>query len=735
MGWLLKILVAMLVIVGGVFAQMAESGTAGPLRWNISGNTLTISGNGAMPDYKIQCCEYGIIGSCWSTSPWGGGSCFVNIVVQEGVTSIGDAAFAFGLGFDHTFNFCEFERSIPEMMSITIGSSVTRIGNNAFDSKRLESIIIHAKTPPQIGMQKLEEVYINPANVTLYVPAGSVEKYRSAPIWRDFNIRAISAFAQINSERVGSAENLWRQSGLRWNISGKTLTISGAGAIPDFNIIRETWSSDTPWNNSRNSITNVIIGDSVTSIGRFAFLGITNLDSITIGNSVTNISSCFLQSPNGSLASINIGSQNTAFSSQDGVLFNRNKTSLIWFPPGRQGGYTIPNSVLNIEEGAFWWPSNLTSITIPSSVRTIDESAFGHLGNLTGFNVCSQNSAFSSEDGVLFNKAKTVLIQYPSNKTDASYTIPNSVLTIRNMAFSNCKNLTEINVGSQNAMFSSENGVLFNKQKTTLIRYPAGRQGAYTIPNSVITIGDRAFGDSEKLTSLYIPNSVNSIGHGAFSNCRGLTEIVNLAKTPQTPPQGIINWSSSTFLNVNEANITLRVLPESINAYVANGWTNFRIEAIDVAELQKIQEEQRRVQDSIAQEQRRAQAEQRKRDSIQTEEFRIRNEERRRERDVREWQERISVPNLRRLVLRNDRGNTSIFEIGRPFAEQRNFTHEGKRVEFRRSGRIYEVYVNGTLLITFDIRFRGSALVDGITIHNKSELGFGIWDVKRLKEN
>jgi len=176
------------VIAVCVWAQRAENGTTGRLSWNILNGMLTISGNGVMPDYKIECHDY--VGTCWSTSPWNGGGCLINIVVQEGVTSIGDIAFAFGIGHHRTYNFCEAEFSISEMMSITIGSTVASIGNNALVSKRLETITIYAKIPPQIGIQQFEEVYINPANVTLYVPAESVEKYKAAPVWRDFNIKA-----------------------------------------------------------------------------------------------------------------------------------------------------------------------------------------------------------------------------------------------------------------------------------------------------------------------------------------------------------------------------------------------------------------------------------------------------------------------------------------------------------------------------------------------------------------
>ncbi len=100
-----------------------------------------------------------------------------------------------------------------------------------------------------------------------------------------------------------------------------------------------------------------------------------------------------------------------------------------------------------------------------------------------------------------------------------SVTIPNSVTSIGNDAFYYCGGLTTIDVAVDNLNYSSGNGVLFNKDKTTLIQYPGGKQGEYIIPNSVTQIGSAAFGYCTSLTSVTIPNSVTSIGDGAFEGC------------------------------------------------------------------------------------------------------------------------------------------------------------------------------------------------------------------------
>ena len=106
-----------------------------------------------------------------------------------------------------------------------------------------------------------------------------------------------------------------------------------------------------------------------------------------------------------------------------------------------------------------------------------------------------------------------------------SVTIPNSVTTIGKFAFRYCLSLTSINVSANNSNYSSVDGVLFNKDKTMLITCPEGKSGIYTIPNSVTSIGYCALIDCSKLTSVTIPNSVTNIGEAAFSGCSSLTSV------------------------------------------------------------------------------------------------------------------------------------------------------------------------------------------------------------------
>ncbi|GHV65430.1 hypothetical protein FACS1894199_06080 [Bacteroidia bacterium] len=410
-----------------------------------------------------------------------------------------------------------------------------------------------------------------------------------------------------------------------WELTGTppnyTLTISGTGYMANYSA-----GSSTPWNSYRTQMTSVSISG-VTNIGLYAFAGCPSLASVTIPSSVTYISSYAFQSCSSltsvtipssvttidvyaftgctSLASvtipssvtyigsgafrnctglteINVDAVNANYASVDGVLFNKTKTTLIQYPTGKLGAYTIPSSVTTIGEfafstctnlasvtipdgvttigtSAFYGCTSLASVTIPSSATTIGSQAFYNCSGLTEISVEAANANYASVDGVLFNKTKTTLIQYPAGKQDAAYTIPSSVTTIREDAFYGCTSLASITILSGVTTIGTQ--AFWNCTSLASV----------SIPSSVTTIGSSAFDGCTSLASVTIPSSVTTIGSSAFAYCTGLTRVYNLKPAPQS-----IN--SDVFYNVPISNVSLYVIDNTAKAAYSSApvWQGFK---------------------------------------------------------------------------------------------------------------------------------------------------------------
>ena len=350
-------------------------------------------------------------------------------------------------------------------------------------------------------------------------------------------------------------------------------------------------------------LTGITIPNSLTEIGMGAFSSCTGLTSISIPNSLTEIGEYAFSGCTG-LTTINVNDNNPYYSSINGVLFNKKKTVIISYPASITGMYIIPHSVTEIGLGTFlgctgltgitipdsvtkigWYAfsgcTGLTDITIPDSVTKIGVSAFLGCTGLTGitipdsvteigghaFSDCTgltgitipnsvtriEEEAFSGCTGltdIAIPDSVTEIersafdgctgltdITIPDSVTEIGWfafshctgltriTIPSSVTEIEVSTFSGCTELTAINVTYNNPCYSSIDGVLFKKEKTVIILYPAGRAGAYAIPDSVTRIGEDAFSGCTGLTDITIPDSVTVIGEDAFYDCTGLTDI------------------------------------------------------------------------------------------------------------------------------------------------------------------------------------------------------------------
>ncbi|MGC9151789.1 MAG: leucine-rich repeat domain-containing protein [Microbacter sp.] len=217
---------------------------------------------------------------------------------------------------------------------------------------------------------------------------------------------------------------------------------------------------------------------------------------------------------------------------------------------------TLPNSLTSIGNGAFELCTGLTSIPIPSSVTSIGSYAFNACSGLTSATI----PPLVTSIGVWAFAYCTSLTSIP---------IPSSVTSIGSYAFAYCSGLFTVDANNPN--YSSNDGILFDKNQTTLIQFPTSKTGSYAIPSSVTSISDNAFGHCSGLTSITIPSSVTFIGNYVFSGCTGLTSLYANATTP-------IDLSSSkiVFQSVPTSTCILYVPSNSVTAYAnANQWSAF----------------------------------------------------------------------------------------------------------------------------------------------------------------
>jgi hypothetical protein len=254
---------------------------------------------------------------------------------------------------------------------------------------------------------------------------------------------------------------------------------------------------------------------------------------------------------------ITVDVNNTNYSSLDGVLYNKTKTILIHCPMLKTGSFTVPSSVITIEDSSFYYCNGLTSIQLPSSLSSIGHDAFFSCDQLT------------------------------------SLTIPSSVNTIKPLAFADCNKLTSLVVEANNPNYSSADGILFNKTKTELVACLSAKAGNYTIPSSVSAIIESAFWDCSGLTTITIPTSVKTIGNASFTGCRGLTSfdlpssISSIGRNAFQNCSNLTsikaNWqvplnltSSNVFEGLNQTSCTLNVPYGTKALYAsANQWKDF----------------------------------------------------------------------------------------------------------------------------------------------------------------
>ncbi len=277
------------------------------------------------------------------------------------------------------------------------------------------------------------------------------------------------------------------------DMAGASIVAGGVAYIYDYNTYEQFYTKENTLND-------------------YTFYNCSALESVTLPRTLTAIGNMVF-SVCANLKEINVPADNASFKSIDGVLFSNADHKLIRYPNAHAGQvYNVPADVKVIGYEAFADCVDLLSIVLPEGLVSIEGVAF---------TFCKKMEAID---------------------------IPASVSTIAPSAFNYCNSLKFINVAQGNANLTSVNGVLFNKDKSRLLRYPMGKKGDYHVPETVKEIGEYAFDMGTGLTavtlpeglvelkkyafynctqlkSIVIPNSVNSMGNGVFSACKGLESV------------------------------------------------------------------------------------------------------------------------------------------------------------------------------------------------------------------
>lgn len=276
-----------------------------------------------------------------------------------------------------------------------------------------------------------------------------------------------------------------------------------------------------------NKLTGINIPDSVTAIGSEVFMGCTELVYVRIPVSVTSIG-------------------NFAF---------RNCTKLTEIE--------LPDSISEISIGTFVCCSNLISIDIPDTVKTIEQNVFEQCEKLSSVKLPSsltniRLNAFANCIGL------------------TTIEIPDSVVNIDTTSFYGCVSLKTIKVNENNPKYLSENGIVFNKEKTALLFYPAGRtEDSYTIPSNITTIGEYAFNCCNNLKTLVISSSVTTIEFGGIFDCENLESIsIPVSNLKTIGPASVDRIGDHVFDGLDLTTITFE---DTLNWYKANNsddWNN-----------------------------------------------------------------------------------------------------------------------------------------------------------------
>jgi len=500
--------------------RFASNGTLSTgLTWTLDDTgKLTISGNGAIPDYNYD------FDDDKYDSPFYDNSGIKEIVINDGVTKIGNGV----------FYYCS------KLTSITIPNTVTTISTEAFGSCLSLTSITIPNSVTTIGQYAFQDCS-NLATVTVTVPKGEKITINGTEYTgNDNNTVNITSLVKNNTALTLSYPGTEYQLGdnVKGTLKNGKLTISGNGAMTNYDSV-ET-SSPLAKSEIRNTIKEVVIESGVTTVGEHLFYNCDKLTSVTIPASVTSIGQHAFYGCD-ELTTVTIPSSVTTIGKN------------AFEDCGKLTGITIPSSVTTIGEKAFYNCGGLTSITIPASVTSLGEYAFSGCKGLTSltisknlteiikgaFNGCSKLTSIEIPDGVTSIGEKA----FKSCSGLTNITIPNTVTIIGDKAFNGCdEGLTSITI--PNSVFSIGNNAFDFCQKLTTVTFAEN--------SNVTSIGEEAFYYCKNLESITIPSSVTYIGENAFSGCSNLKTVTVTVPKGKTLTMGETTYTAGQTADIYE---------------------------------------------------------------------------------------------------------------------------------------------------------------------------------------
>ena len=533
-------------------------------------------------------------------------SSLTSVTIGNGVTKSGVSVFKNCKNVKHlSYNSGNFVSSFPDLETVIIGDSIYEIGESEFEGYRnLSSVTIGSGvakidisafegcialadiTIPDGVISVGEYAFKDCQSLTSVVIPESVTELNTTAFEGCKNVRSltygtemltreiVNCFPDLDTVVIDSSVNkisphLFSNLPLLKNVTiSEGVLIIGSNAFDNCTKIESIVIPDSVTDIGDNafkgniSMTDLTIGKGVLKINNAAFLGCKELKTIICNNNL--IHRVIDDYYNDALETIIIGDyvteldlrdadnckniivdeNNTVFSSVDGVLYSKDKQTLILCPDKKEGSHIIADGTVTIGENAFADCKILTEITIPDSVTRIGEYSFLNCVSLTGITIPDSvtridKHAFECCTGltrIAIPDSVTELADSAFLKCDglAEISIGKGLLILGDSAFSGCRNVTKLTYNSDNVTRSSVMPFINLKSvvigdSVTAIPYNMFNDRDtltdVTISNSVITIDKSAFGGCDGLTEITIPDNVTTIGEYAFSNCKNLTKV------------------------------------------------------------------------------------------------------------------------------------------------------------------------------------------------------------------